>query len=81
MREFTARALFLGLILTVVLGAANAYLGLRAGITIAATYPAAVVGMAVLRLFNGSVLEENITRTAGTIGEGLAAGAIFTLPA
>ena len=81
MREFTARALLLGLILTVILGAANAYLGLRAGITIAATYPAAVVGMAILRGFNGSVLEENITRTAGTIGEGLAAGAIFTLPA
>ena len=81
MRELTARALFLGLILTVILGAANAYLGLRAGITIAATYPAAVVGMAILRGFNGSILEENITRTAGTIGEGLAAGAIFTLPA
>jgi putative OPT family oligopeptide transporter len=81
MREFTARALFLGLILTVILGAANAYLGLRAGITIAATYPAAVVGMAILRTFNGSVLEENITRTAGSIGESVAAGAIFTLPA
>ncbi len=81
MREFTLRALLLGLVLTVILGAANAYLGLRAGITIAATYPAAVVGMAVLRLFNGSVLEENITRTAGSIGESVAAGAIFTLPA
>src|SRR5579872_5508083 len=81
MREFTARALFLGLILTVILGAANAYLGLRAGITIAATYPAAVVGMAILRTFNGSILEENITRTAGSIGESVAAGAIFTMPA
>ena len=81
MREFTLRALLLGLVLTVILGAANAYLGLRAGITIAATYPAAVVGMAVLRFFNGSVLEENITRTAGSIGESVAAGAIFTLPA
>jgi putative OPT family oligopeptide transporter len=81
MREFTPRALFLGLIMTVVLGAANAYLGLRAGITIAATYPAAVIGMAVLRIWKGSVLEENIARTAGTIGEGLAAGAIFTIPA
>jgi putative OPT family oligopeptide transporter len=81
MREFTLRALLLGLVLTVILGAANAYLGLRAGITIAATYPAAVVGMAVLRAFNGSVLEENITRTAGSIGESVAAGAIFTLPA
>src|SRR5215467_1111394 len=79
--EFTLRALLLGLLLTVVLGAANAYLGLRAGVTIAATYPAAVIGMAVLRLFNGSVLEENITRTAGSIGESVAAGAIFTIPA
>jgi putative OPT family oligopeptide transporter len=81
MREFTLRALLLGLVMTVILGAANAYLGLRAGITIAATYPAAVIGMAVLRLVNGSVLEENIARTAGSIGESVAAGAIFTLPA
>ena len=64
-----------------ILGAANAYLGLRAGQTIAATYPAAVIGMAVLRLFKGSILEENIARTAGSIGESVAAGAIFTLPA
>src|SRR5512144_2930021 len=71
----------LGLVMCVILGAANAYLGLRAGITIAATYPAAVIGMAVLRLVKGSVLEENIARTAGSIGESVAAGAIFTLPA
>ncbi len=81
MREFTLRALLLGLVMTVILGAANAYLGLHAGITIAATYPAAVIGMAVLRTMNGSVLEENIARTAGSIGEAVAAGAIFTLPA
>jgi len=81
MKEFTLRAVLLGLSMTVVLGAANAYLGLRAGITIAATYPAAVMGMAVLRLWKGSVLEENIARTSGTIGEGIAAGAIFTIPA
>ncbi len=81
MREFTVRAVLLGLVLTVVLGAANAYLGLRAGITIAATYPAAVIGMAVLRVWKGSILEENIARTAGSIGESVAAGAIFTLPA
>src|ERR1700729_2544808 len=81
MREFTLRAVLLGLVMTVILGAANAYLGLRAGITIAATYPAAVIGMAVLRMVNGSVLEENIARTAGSIGESVAAGAIFTLPA
>src|SRR5437762_6345779 len=81
MPEFTLRAVLLGLVMTVVLGAANAYLGLRAGITIAATYPAAVIGMAVLRVWKGSVLEENIARTSGTIGEGIAAGAIFTIPA
>jgi putative OPT family oligopeptide transporter len=81
MKELTFRAVFLGLILTVVLGAANAYLGLRAGITIAATYPAAVIAMAVLRAWKGSLLEENIARTAGSIGEGIAAGAIFTIPA
>src|ERR1700757_3049140 len=81
MPEFTLRAVLLGLVMTVILGAANAYLGLRAGITIAATYPAAVIGMAVLRLWKGSVLEENIARTSGTIGEGIAAGAIFTIPA
>src|SRR5215469_18939631 len=79
MKELTLRAVLLGLVMTVVLGAANAYLGLRAGITIAATYPAAVVGMAVLRRWNGTVLEENIARTSGTIGEGIAAGAIFTI--
>ncbi len=81
MPEFTFRAVLLGLILTVILGAANAYLGLRAGMTIAATYPAAVIGMAVLRIFKGSLLEENITRTVGSIGESVAAGAIFTIPA
>src|SRR5579872_5006501 len=81
MKEFTLRAVLLGLVMTVVLGAANAYLGLHAGQTIAATYPAAVIGMAVLKAFRGTVLEENIARTAGTIGEGVAAGAIFTLPA
>src|SRR3984885_6428387 len=69
MKELTFRAMFLGLILTVVLGAANAYLGLSAGITIAATYPAAVISMAVLRAWKGSLLEENIARTAGSIGE------------
>jgi putative OPT family oligopeptide transporter len=81
MKEFTLRAILLGLFMTVVLGAANAYLGLRAGITIAATYPAAVIAMAVLRGLKGSLLEENIARTAGSIGESVAAGAIFTIPA
>ncbi len=81
MTEFTLRAVLVGLIMTVILGAANAYLGLRAGVTIAATYPAAVISMAVLRAWKGSVLEENLARTAGSIGESVAAGAIFTLPA
>jgi len=81
MKEFTLRALIIGLLMTVILGAANAYLGLRAGMTIAATYPAAVIGMAVLRLMKGSILEENIARTVGSIGESVAAGAIFTIPA
>jgi putative OPT family oligopeptide transporter len=81
MREFTIKALILGVIMTVILGAANAYLGLRAGMTIAATYPAAVIGMAILKLMKGSILEENMARTVGSIGESVAAGAIFTIPA
>jgi putative OPT family oligopeptide transporter len=82
MQEFTVRAVIIGLVLSVVLGAANAYLGLRAGVTIAATYPAAVISMAILRaLRGGTILEENLARTAGSIGESIAAGAIFTLPA
>jgi uncharacterized oligopeptide transporter (OPT) family protein len=81
MKEFTVRALIIGLFFAVILGAANAYLGLKAGMTIAATYPAAVLGMALLKLFKGTILEENFTRTVGSIGESVAAGAIFTLPA
>jgi len=81
MREFTVRAVLIGLVLTGVLGAANAYLGLKAGMTIAATYPAAVISMALLRLMKGSLLEENIARTIGSIGESVAAGAVFTIPA
>jgi len=80
-REFTLRALIIGLFMTVILGAANAYLGLRAGMTIAATYPAAVIGMALLKIMRGSILEENLARTVGSIGESVAAGAIFTIPA
>ena len=81
MRELTLRAVLLGLAMTVVLGSANAYLGLRAGMTVAATYPAAVISMAVMRAWKGSLLEENIARTSGSIGEGVASGAIFTIPA
>jgi putative OPT family oligopeptide transporter len=81
MAEFTIRGLIIGLVMAVVLGAANAYLGLKAGMTIAATYPAAVIGMALLKLMKGSILEENFVRTVGSIGESVAAGAIFTIPA
>jgi putative OPT family oligopeptide transporter len=81
MREFTVGTVVLGLVMTVVLGAANAYLGLKAGQTIAATYPAAVISMAALRLRKGTILQENLARTAGSIGESVAAGAVFTIPA
>src|ERR1700680_820417 len=81
MKEFTLRAVLLGLLMTIVLGAANAYLGLRAGITIAATYPAAVLAVAAMRAGKGSLLDENSAGNARSIGESVAAGAIFTLPA
>ena len=68
MREFTIQALFIGLVMCIVLGAANAYLGLKAGMTIAATYPAAVIGMAILRITRGTILEENFARTVGSTG-------------
>ncbi len=79
--EFTFRAMLLGLIMSVILGGANAYLGLKAGMTVAAAFPAAVIAMAVLRIFKGSILEENIARTVASVGEALVAGAIFTIPA
>ncbi len=81
LREMTARSLFLGIVMAVVLGSANTYIGLKAGMTISATFPAAVVAMAVMRVFRGSILEENIARTTASVGEALAAGAIFTIPA
>ncbi len=81
--EFTAKALILGILMAVVLGTANAYLGLKAGLTISATFPAAVVALAVFRLpfLRGSILEQNLARTSASVGEALVAGAIFTLPA
>jgi len=81
MTEFTLRAVLLGVVMAVVLGAANAYIGLKAGLTVAATFPAAVIGMAALRMLGGSILEENMTRTIASVGEALVAGAIFTIPA
>ncbi len=81
MKEFTPRAVLLGVVMAMVMGAANAYLGLKAGMTIAATYTTAVVGMAVLKALKGTLLEENTARTVGSIGGNIATGAIFTLPA
>ena len=81
--ELTFKAVFLGVLMAVVLGAANAYLGLKAGLTVSATFPAAVVAIAVFRLpfMKGNILEQNIARTSASVGEALVAGAIFTLPA
>jgi len=81
--EMTVKAVLLGLFLALVFGAANAYLGMKAGQTVAATIPAAVIAMALFRLpaFRGGILEQNIARTAGSVGEALVAGAIFTIPA
>ena len=82
-KELTLTALVLGMLLAVVFGAANAYLGLRVGLTVSASVPAAVVSMAVLRfvLRRDSILENNMVQTIGSAGESLAAGAIFTIPA
>ena len=79
--ELTFKAVALGTVMAIILGSANAYLGMKAGLTVAATFPAAVVAMAALRLLKGSVLEENIARTTASVGEALVAGAIFTIPA
>lgn len=81
MKELSVKAIVLGVIMAIVLGAANAYLGMKAGLTVAATFPAAVVAMAALRIFNGTILEENMARTTASVGEALIAGAIFTIPA
>jgi putative OPT family oligopeptide transporter len=81
-REFTLRGLLLGLFLAIILGAANAYLGLYAGMTVSASIPAAVISMAVLRIVGGAtVLENNVVQTIASAGEAVAAGAIFTFPA
>ncbi len=81
MKELSFKAIFLGILMAIVLGAANAYLGLLVGMTVAATFPAAVIAMAVLRPLKGTILEENLARTTGAVGEALAAGAVFTIPA
>ena len=80
--EFTVASIITGIILAVVFGAANAYLGLRVGLTVSASIPAAVIAMGVIRMVmkKNSVLESNMVQTIGSAGESLAAGAIFTLP-
>ncbi len=81
--EFTPASVITGILLAVIFGAANAYLGLRVGLTISASIPAAVVAMGVIRVLlrKNSILESNIVQTIGSAGESVAAGAIFTLPA
>jgi len=81
--EITVTSIVMGIILAVVFGAANAYLGLRVGMTVSASIPAAVIAMGVIRILlrRNSILESNIVQTIGSAGESLAAGAIFTLPA
>ena len=81
--EITAVSVFTGVVLAVVFGAANAYLGLRVGLTVSASIPAAVLSMGIIRVLlrRNSILESNIVQTIGSAGESLAAGAIFTLPA
>lgn len=81
--ELTVTSIIMGIILAVVFGAANAYLGLRVGMTVSASIPAAVISMGVIRVLmrKNSILESNIVQTVGSAGESVAAGAIFTLPA
>ncbi len=80
--EITVKAIILGIMLSALLGAANAYMGLFLGLTVSASIPAAVMSMAILKLFrNSNILENNIVQTAASAGESLAAGVIFTLPA
>ena len=81
--EFTVTSIVMGIILSVVFGAANAYLGLRVGMTVSASIPAAVIAMGVIRVImrKNSILESNMVQTVGSAGESLAAGAIFTMPA
>ncbi len=81
--ELTVTSIIMGVILAVIFGAANAYLGLRVGMTVSASIPAAVIAMGVIRVVmrKNSILESNVVQTVGSAGESLAAGAIFTLPA
>ena len=81
--EITGISIILGIILAVIFGAANAYLGLKVGMTISASIPAAVMSMGIIRVIlkRDSILENNLVQTIGSAGESVAAGAIFTIPA
>mgnify|MGYP002512558907 CR=1 FL=1 len=81
--EITVTSIIMGILLAVIFGAANAYLGLKVGMTVSASIPAAVIAMGVIRIImrRNSILESNVVQTIGSAGESLAAGAIFTLPA
>ena len=81
--EFTLKAILIGVVLTIIFGAANCYLGLYAGMTVCASIPAAVISMGILKgvLKKGTILENNMAQTIGSAGESLAAGIIFTMPA
>lgn len=82
MPEFTFKSVLVGIAIGIVFGAANAYLGLKVGLTVSASIPAAVMGVAAFKLFGkGSILEANIVQTVGSAGESVAAGVIFTIPA
>ena len=83
MPEFTVTSIILGSLLAILFGGANAYLGLRVGMTVSASIPAAVISMGIIRIImkKDSILENNMVQTIGSAGESLAAGAIFTLPA
>src|SRR5579863_1353193 len=81
--EFTLKAIFLGVVLGVIFTVANAYLGLKVGLTVSASIPAAMISMLILRTFfkRASILENNLVQTIASVGEGLAAGVIYTVPA
>ena len=83
MPELTVTSVIIGALLAILFGGANAYLGLRVGMTVSASIPAAVISMGIIRfiLRRDSILENNMVQTIGSAGESVAAGAIFTLPA
>jgi putative OPT family oligopeptide transporter len=80
--EFTAKAIFLGVLFGLIFGASTVYLGLRAGLTVSASIPIAVLAISVLKKLGGStILENNIVQTIGSAGESVAGGVVFTIPA